>query len=193
MTIIEKIYLIFIILFILTAVILFASVVIISWIEVKKEEAEYNKSLFRYLKILQNKILKEYRQKEPDEVIKEFSEISKKILRLNNSHSTKIKIGNMRLIDSLTYHELKALKKVNESLNVGVLLTDEKIQEALVVITKGLDKQYTEFCHLKTADVEEETYILKVLEQKKSERLDFTNSARLDLINENEISLKKND
>lgn len=78
MTIIEKIYLIFIILFILTAVILFASVVIISWIEVKKEEAEYNKSLFRYLKISQNKILKEYRQKEPDEVIKNLVRLVRK-------------------------------------------------------------------------------------------------------------------
>lgn len=168
------------ILFFLALVISLIYVAIESSRQVEEEKEEYKKSLFRYLNILQDKIIKEYRNKEPDEVIKAFRDISGKILRLDNNNSTKI--DNMRLIDSLAHHELNALKEVNKSLNVGVLLTDEKIQEALIEITKGLNKHYAEFCNIKTANVEEETYILKTLEQKKKERLDFTNTS---LINEN--------
>jgi len=184
----EKVFVTLTILFFLAFVIFLIYIAIDSNRKVEEEKEEYKKSLFRYLNILQNKILKEYSylNKEPDEVIKEYRDISRKILRLNNNNSTKI--DNMRLIDSLAYHELNALKEVNKSLNVGVLLTDEKIQKALIEITKGLNKHYAEFCNIKTANVEEETYILKILEQKKSERLDCTDTS---LINENQISESK--
>jgi len=178
MAIFGKIFVILTILFFIALVIFIAYLAIASKMEVEKEEEEYKKSLFRYLKILNEKILKEYRYKEiDDEVINEFRDISRKILKLNYNDLTKI--SNMRLVDSLAYHELNALKELNKALNIGVLLTDEKIQEALAEITKGLNKHYAEFCHIKTANVEEETYILKTLEQKKSERLDFINTGKL--------------
>ena len=163
------------IVFIILAVVIFiilgggAFIYIMAFIETEKEEKEYNKSLFRYLRSIEDKILRfhNHRRDKFDEVQKEFDEISNKILKLDNRHSG---IKNMRLIDSLAYHEINALKKVNESLNVGILLSDEKIQNALEEITKGLNKHYKEFCELQTAGVEEETHILKVLEQKEKER-----------------------
>ena len=186
MAVFEKVFVTLTILFFLALVIFLIYIAIESNRQVEEEKEEYKKSLFRYLNILQDKILIEYRNKEPDEVIKEFRDITRKILRLNNNNSTKI--DNMRLINSLAYHELNALKEVNKSLNVGVLLTDEKIQKALIEVTKGLNKHYDEFCNIKTANVEEETYILKTLEQKKSERLNCTDTS---LINENQISESK--
>ena len=77
----------------------------------------------------------------------------------------------MHLIDSLAYHEKHALIKVVDSLNVGVLLSNENIQDALIKITEGLNKHYVEFCSKQTSEVEEETYILKVLQRKESERM----------------------
>ncbi len=148
---------------------------IMATIEEHKEEKEYNKSLFRYLRDIDDKILSfhNYKREKFDEVQKEFHEISYKILKLDNRDSG---IKNMRLIDSLTYHEKNALLEVEKTLGIGIMLTDEKIQNALVEITKGLNKHYMEFCNRQTADVEEETYILKMLEQKEKERLEIKNS-----------------
>lgn len=173
---IEQITVILCVLIILLIVSIFTYWYIKASNEVEKEKEEYNKSLFRYLNNLDDKIRWQYNGEERNEVIKEFIDISEKILKLDNNHS---KIDNMRLIDSLAYHELNALKKVNKSLNVGVLLTDEKIQDALVEITKGLNNHYAEFCRVKTADVEEETYILKVLQQRELERLEFNKTDEL--------------
>lgn len=142
---------------------------IMGFIAEEKEKDEYKKSLFRCLNAIDYKILSQYdlEKCERIRVIREFRDISKNILKLDNRHSG---IKNMRLIDSLSYHEKNALEKVNKSLDVGILLTDEKINNALVEITKGLNKIYKEFCDLQTADIEEEIYILKVLEQKEKER-----------------------
>lgn len=147
---------------------------IMAYLETEKEKEEYNKSLFKYLRNMDEKIYRfnKHSYLELDEVLGEFHEISRKILNLDDSYLrlTEQVIKNMRLIDSLAYHEINALKKVNKSLNIGILLSDEKIQNALVEITKGLNKHYKKFCDLKTAEVEEETFILKILEQKEKER-----------------------
>ena len=42
----------------------------------------------------------------------------------------------MRLMDSMAYHEINVLKEINKSLNVGVSLADEKIENALAEVTK---------------------------------------------------------
>lgn len=159
-----------------------AFIYIMSSIEEEKERKEYNKSLFKYLSNMNKKIYQFNKNSYLglDGVLGEFYEISSKIKNLDGSYSFDEKLSlpeqvikNMRLIDSLTYHEINALKKVNKSLNIGILLTDEKIQDALVEITKGLNKHYKEFCDLQNAEVVEETYILKMLDKKENERLEY--------------------
>lgn len=179
MTIIGKVLVILGAVFVLAIVILAIYLKIAENIRVEKEIEEHKKSLFRYLQDIEHKILSfhNYDRKKLDGVHKDFCEINWKILELYNKNSG---IKTMRFMDSLAYHEKNALIKVVDALNVGVLLTDAKIQGALIEITEGLNKHYAEFCNIQTSDVEEETYILKVLQQKESERLELQDLGNLE-------------
>lgn len=142
-------------------------------VEYKEEEQEYENSLFNQLKRIRKR--GSYYEFEKTQIGKNFNEISEKILKLEGNHLTNW--DNMRLIDSLTYHENNALKKVGDALNLGIPITDQNIQNALGEVTRELKKHYKEFCELQTADIQQETYILKTLRQKELERLEVEERA----------------
>lgn len=153
---------------------------IMGYFEGIKDQGEYNKSLFNYLHDVKDEMRRFHGHKKENfnEIEREFYDISEKILNFDNSFPSfdKETIDNMRLFNSMAYHELNALKMVRKSLGIGVPPTDENIQNALFEITKGLKEHYAKFCDIKTAGVKEEIDILKKLQEKKAERMLFDSS-----------------
>lgn len=142
-----------------------------TWVITQEEKAqkEYRNSLFNQLGGIRNKLYPRDYEKTP--ILMEFNEISKKILKLEDNFATRR--DNMRLLDSLSYHEINALKKVWNALNLGIPITEENIQNALGEINRELKKHYKEFCELQTADIQQETFILKTIRQKELERVEL--------------------
>ncbi|RKJ75247.1 hypothetical protein D7X33_17720 [Butyricicoccus sp. 1XD8-22] len=136
---------------------------IIDYRRIIKEEESYQNSLFRQLKRL-------YLTKSDitDPVLEAYNTIRYKILNLETRN--KFRMENMKLIDSLTFHELNALKEVANQVERGIPLSDTNIKNALIQITDGLNKQFNEFCKLQTIGVQQETLILETLKQREEER-----------------------
>lgn len=124
--------------------------------KVEKENLEYRNSLFFYLKTILSKIESEIE----DETIKKFKKISNEIL---DTVIGKYSLENMRFFDEYAYHEINALKEINDSLDNNISITNSVILVALEKVNEGLQIHYEEFCKSKTIGVKEEIIILEKL------------------------------